>query len=225
MNKIGMFLKKHWRTLLLMILCIVGIAITIFVVAGVPLIINWAFTEPARHEWFAVDWEAKDALDYYGSALGFIGTVIFSGLALWQNHKIQQANDKHTQVLENMEKVKNAPHLAVHAIGSTGKTSNLRIQIVNTSENIAESLYAYGFAIIDETGVALWRDDGVVTLDYLISERTFTIGLENPGVESVEHQFVFDLMYNDKFGNKHSCKAVGSFEQGKGLPRFKLTEL
>lgn len=219
MDKFWEFLKKNWLAL------VVVVAIVLFVVAGVPLFINQAFSKPAWCDFFAVDWEAKDALSYYGSALGFIGTVIFSGLALWQNHKIQEANDKHTKLLEDMERVKNSPHLAVHTIGSNGNTSNLKIKIVNTSENIAESLFTSGFAIIDETGAALWRDDEVMTLDYLISERTFEIEWENPGVDSDKHQFVFDLKYSDKFGNKHSCKAVGSFEKGKSFPRFKLTEL
>ncbi len=219
MDKFKEFLKKNWLGVT------IGVAIALFAVAGVPLIINWAFTVPALCDFFAVDWEAKDALAYYGSALGFVGTALFSGLALWQNHVIQEANDKHTKILEDMEKVKNAPHLAVHSICSNGKTSNLKIQIKNTSENIAETLYASGFAIIDETGAALWRNDEVITLDYLTADRKFEILWENPCVESDKHQFVFDLKYNDKFGDGHTCKAVGSFEKPRGLPRFKLSEL
>lgn len=219
MDKFLEFLKKHWLAV------VVGAAIVLIAVAGVPLLINWAFTKPALWDCFAVSWEAKDALAYYGSSLGFIGTVIFSGLALWQNHVIQEANDKHTKALEDMEQIKNAPHLAVHSIVSNGKASKLKIQIKNTSENIAEKLFASGFAIVDETGAALWRDDEVITLDYLTNERTFEIGWDNPCVESDKHQFVFDLKYSDKFGGNHTCKAVGTFENGKGLPRFKLTEV
>ena len=81
----------------------------LFSVVGNPLLINWAFTIPALCDFFAVDWEAKDALAYYGSALGFIGTVIFSGLALWQNHIIKAESDKHTALLEQMEKKKSMP--------------------------------------------------------------------------------------------------------------------
>lgn len=220
MRKFLEFLKLHWRAVAVAVVILVLLA-----VVGGPLIINWMFSKPACCDFFAVDWEAKDALAYYGSALGFLGTVIFSGLALWQNHVIQEANDKHTRMLEDMERIKNAPHLAVHSINSSGKTSNLRIHIKNTSENIAETLYASGFAIIDETGAALWREDEVMTLDYLIADRTFEIVWENPCVESDKHQFVFDLKYNDKFGGSHTCKAVGSFEKPNGLPRFKLTEL
>lgn len=225
MEKIWVFLKKHWRTLLIVLLCVAGIAITIFSVAGVPLIINWAFTEPAEYDCFAVNWEAKDALSYYGDALGFIGTVIFSGLALWQNHVIQKANDEHTALLERMERIKNAPHLVVRSIRSNGKASKLTIHIKNPSENIAETIYASGFTIVDETGKSKWRNDEVFSLDYLDADRTFEIHWDNPYIDDYSHQFIFDLKYKDKFGGDHICKAVGFFEKGKSLPRFKLTEL
>ena len=81
------FLKKHKKAVICCTL------IVLFAVTGVPLIINWAFSVPAWCKFFAVDWDAKDALAYYGSALGFIGTVIFSGLALWQNHVIKTESD------------------------------------------------------------------------------------------------------------------------------------
>ena len=190
-----------------------------------PLLINQAFSKPAWCEWLAVDWEAKDALAYYGSALSFIGTVIFSGLALWQNHKIQEANDEHTALLERMERIKNAPHLIVRSVGSKGTAMKLVIHIKNTSENIAENIYASGFAIVDETGKAMWRNDEVFPLDYLTADRTFEIHWDNPDVDNDKHQFIFDLKYKDKFGGDHTCKAVGFFEKGKPLPRFKLTEV
>jgi len=219
MDKFWKFLKKNW-------LAVVIVAIIVLLaVVGVPLLINWAFTKPAWCDFFAVDWEAKDALAYYGSALGFIGTVIFSGLALWQNHKIQEANDDHTALLERMERIKNSPHLIVRSVRSTGKGKELEIHIKNTSENIAETIYASGFAIVDETGKAIWRNDEVFPLDYLTTDRTFAIHWDNPDVDNDKHQFVFDLKYKDKFGGDHTCKAVGFFEKGKALPRFKLTEI
>lgn len=201
------------------------IIVVLLATIGMPLLINKAFTVPAKRALFAVDWDAKDALAYYGSALGFIGTVIFSGLALWQNHKIQEANDKHTALLEQMEIVKNAPYITVEPLVSYGKGSKLKMQINNTSENIAEKLYASGFAIVDETGAAIWRRDEVLAVDHLTSTQNWVIEWENPSVESVKHQFVFDLKYSDKFGGEHTCKVVGTFKDKVAVPRFKLTEL
>lgn len=42
----------------------------------VPVVINYAFTQPAWLPLFAFDWEAKDALAFYGSILG-AGATIF----------------------------------------------------------------------------------------------------------------------------------------------------
>lgn len=101
MDKLWELLKKNW---IAVVGCMLAVLFSIF---GVPLFINWAFSIPAWCDFFAVDWDSKDALSYYGDALGFIGTVIFSGLALWQNHVIQTESDKHTALLEQMEQKKN----------------------------------------------------------------------------------------------------------------------
>ena len=93
MGKFGKFFKKYWFIVLIFTVFLS------FAVIGVPFLINLTFSIPALCDFFNVDWEAKDALSYYGSALGFIGTVIFSGLALWQNHIIKTESDKHTKIL------------------------------------------------------------------------------------------------------------------------------
>lgn len=49
--------------------------IAFVVVFIVPLIINWMFNIPAIIPFFAVSWEGKDALSYYGSILGAIATI------------------------------------------------------------------------------------------------------------------------------------------------------
>ncbi len=219
MKKFYDYIKKH---IFVIVGCILAI---LFVTIGIPLIINWLFSIPACCDFFRVDWEAKDALAYYGSVLGFVGTVIFSGLALWQNHKIQEANDTHTKTLEQMEKDKNAPRFEVKHISSNGHTSKLKIHIVNITENIAENIYAYGFAIIDETGNALWRDDDVISIDNLLNNKVWEMQFNNPQITSNTHQIVFDMKYKDKYQDEHNCKVVGSFEDKIAVPKFKVTEL
>ena len=218
MDKFWEFLKKNW-------IAVVGcVFAALFSIVGVPLLINWAYSVPAWCDFFAVDWEAKEALDYYGSALGFIGTVIFSGLALWQNHKIQEANDAHTQLLEQMERDKVAPCITVSAVGH-GNASTLTLMINNLSDNIAENVYASGFAIIDETGAAQWRDETVKQSAYLYRGRVWEIKLKNPQITNKNHQVIFEIKYKDTLGGNHTCKAVGSFGQTINVPSFKLTEI
>lgn len=210
------------KKVIVVIVCIV--CVLLFTIGG-PLIINWLFSIPAYYDFMRVDWETKDALAYYGSVLGFIGTVIFSGLALWQNHIIQEANNAHATLLDKMEKDKNAPHIIVKAISAWGNASKLKIHVVNITENIAEKIHAYGFAIIDETGATLWREDKVINIDYLVNGRVFEIEFENPSITNTKHKIIFDINYKDKFGDEHSCKIVGYFGEKVGLPKFKVTEL
>lgn len=219
MSKFFEFLKKNKKTTFILLLAV------FIATYGIPLLINWAFSKPAPCDFLAVDWDARDALSYYGSVLGFLGTVILSGLALWQNHVIQEANNKHTALLEQMEHIKNAPRLAVKATLAHGKAGNVKVQINNISDNIAESLCASGFAVIDESGLALWRDDSVISIDYLHSDRTWEIEIGNPQIESNKHQIVFMIKYNDKFGGQYTYNAIGTFGERIVLPKFRITQL
>lgn len=219
MDKFWEFLKKHWLAVL------IGVIIVLFAVAGVPLLINWAFSKPASCDFLAVGWQVEDALAYYGSALGFIGTVIFSGLALWQNHVIKTESDKHQELLAQMEVIKYAPHIVIKSSVAYGNASKLKINLKNTSENIAEKICASGFSIIDEKGTVIWQCGDVMTCDYLVNDREMQICWENPSVESNKHRFVFNLKFYDMFGNEHCYKAVGTFKDKITVPSFKLIKL
>ena len=91
MNKFWNFLKNNW-------LVVVIVVIVLFAVVGGPLLINQAFSEPAWCDFFAVDWEAKDALAYYGSALGFVGTVVLGAIAVYQTKKAHEQTDTANQL-------------------------------------------------------------------------------------------------------------------------------
>lgn len=218
MEKIRDYIKKN------QIIVIVVVVVILVLVIGVPLMINWMFKVPALCKLFAVDWDAKDALGYYGDVLGFLGTVIFSGLALWQNHVIQQVNDNHTQILEQMEFDKNSPRIVAKCCSSNGSMSNIKLEVKNISENIAEKISVYGFAIIDEVGSTLWRREDVISVDYLIGDKVCQISVGNPPIENDNHQIMFDIKYYDKFGMIHACKVVGIMAKEEKLT-FKITEL
>lgn len=219
MNKFWDFLKKNW-----LVVFIVAI-IVLLAVVGVPLLINWVFTKPAWCDFFAVDWEAKEALDYYGSALGFIGTVIFSGLALWQNHVIKTESDKHTDYLEQMEKKKNMPILYCGMCGCWGNCQKLNFDIQNLTDNIALDILMSEVSIINEDGSVFWKDEKEYRIAYLNNSKR-SINLDNPPLTSLEQVFVFNLSYQDKFGNCHKCIAEGKQTGTKiTVPRFYIKEI
>ena len=62
----------------------------LFLLIGVPLIINILFKIPATTTFLEAEWNASDALAYYGAILSFIGTVVLGALALYQNHIIRE---------------------------------------------------------------------------------------------------------------------------------------
>ena len=95
MEKIIAFVKDYWWKIL------IGIASIILAVIGIPLIINWFFSMPACCDFFAVDWEAKDSLAYYGDALGFIGTVVLGAIAVYQTSKAYGQTEKSNQLAKD----------------------------------------------------------------------------------------------------------------------------
>lgn len=212
------FFKEHW---IAVIACVVTV---LFAVIGVPLLINWAFSTPALCNFFDVDWDARDALAYYGSALGFLGTVIFSGLALWQNHVIKTESDKHTKLLEQMECQKNMPILHFGANSSNGKCSQLSMYIENISDNIATEIQISEIRIINEDGTEFWSNEKKQRIPHLKEKRD--LPLKNPCLTSINQIFIFQLSYQDKFGDLHRCIVEGK-QMGKDIsfPRFYVKEI
>ena len=84
-------MKKFWhknkKTITSTVLITV---ILIFFVFVVPIIINWMYKTPARLPIFAMSWEAKDVLSFYGSILGAAATII----ALTKTIKFTRENQR-----------------------------------------------------------------------------------------------------------------------------------
>ena len=218
MDKFWVFLKSHWLSV---ILCVLAV---LFAVIGVPLFINWAFSRPAWCDFFAVDWEAKEALAYYGSALGFIGTVIFSGLALWQNHVIKTESDKHTNLLERMENQKNMPILYFGASCMGGKCGQLGLYIENISDNIAMEVLISEIRILNEDGTEFWSNGKEQRIAHLEGRRD--LPLKNPCLTSIQQVFSFQLSFQDKFGELHRCNVEGKqTSKDISFPRFFVKEI
>lgn len=126
MDKFWVFLKSHWLSV---ILCVLAV---LFAVIGVPLFINWAFSRPAWCDFFAVDWEAKEALAYYGSALGFIEFRMDINFNFYKNYYLYCAihKERHKQFWEsermkNVKKKKRSGHYVGYHSGCSYHFHNL----------------------------------------------------------------------------------------------------
>lgn len=79
----------------------ISISTVVLIIMGVPVLIHIAYKIPAP-SWLASEWSAGEMLSYYGAVLGFLGTVIFSALALLQNEIIKDEADKNQRMQEEI---------------------------------------------------------------------------------------------------------------------------
>ena len=213
------FLKKHWLRISISLICV------LFFIVGMPLIINWAFKQPALCSFFAVDWEAKDALAYYGSALGFLGTVIFSALALWQNHIIKIESDKRQEMLDKMEVQKHMPIFQVRSGSCSGRCMNLSFSMSNISENVALDVVVSKIQILNNDGSEFWVNDREHRYQHIATDG-ISISLKNPELIDLSQTILFRLSFKDKFGKYHAFLVEGKQMGEKiSIPKFYLTEI
>lgn len=214
MKQLLSFLKQHKKATILIIVVITCLTI------GIPLLINWMFEIPALCDFFAVNWEAVDALSYYGDVLSFLGTVALSGLALWQNHEIQQADDKHTQLLEQMEKEKNAPFLVLTDLVVSGHSIGIELSLRNLNNNIAQDVTVRNAKIVNSDGTVAWKDVESYSTAYIHCQKDFRFKILTPGITDPTQRIIFDVELYDIFGELHRYTAVGVFLENRSWPTF-----
>lgn len=204
------FFKKNKRTILLAL----GLVALVFFI---PFILNVLFKIPAPFEVFVAEWGAADALSYYGEILSFLSTTALSILALWQNKKINEANERHTNLLEQMEREKSAPRFIVEKCVVLGLGYDLKLEIINVTDNIARNISISNFMLIDEVGKAYWEDKQAISIDYLGPLMKHPFELETKGISDHKDQLIFTISYSDIFDTKYEKKVVGFFVDDTSL--------
>lgn len=199
------FVKKYK---LIIILIVVGLIIVVIII---PALLNILFKISAPFEIFEAEWEASAALSYYGEILAFLSTMALSILALWQNIKTSEANDRHTVLLEQMEREKNAPRFIFEECVVLGRASNLTFEIINVTDNIAQGISLSDFSLINEAGQAYWNNKHLVQISYLGPLMKHKIELRTDGIKDSKDQLVFSISYSDIFNTKYKKKVVGYF--------------
>lgn len=199
-----------------------GIIVSLLAVILGPIFIDEAFQKTASNKWLAVDWESKDALNYYGTALAFLGTAVFSALALWQNHVIKTENDKYNRLKEKQEKEKNAPFFVVQSKGCWGHGQNLSISVENKSDNIAKDVSICNFRIVNNNGVIVWEDDRCFSRTVAIKGKPTEIYFNNDDIKDGE-TFLLDINYKDIFDNDYSI-VLESISKWEHLPSFNIVK-
>lgn len=138
-----------------MLFILICVAILLLLI-GVPLVINVLFKVPAVADMFVAEWDAGDALGYYGAILSFIGTVVLGALALYQNHIIKAEADRKAALAEEQEHAENMPRFFLRLYGASGFCGKLKIAIMNVSNNIAYDINLYDIKL-EQGSKTIWE--------------------------------------------------------------------
>lgn len=205
---------------------LVIVFILLIITVGIPLMINWLYKQSALAPFFATEWGAADALSYYGSVLTFLGTAALSTLSLWQNHQIKVGNDKHSALLEQMEKARNAIYFKIQVESLLFNASNAKIVIQNRTENIAYNLSISELQIINNIDNAVfWKAEEEKTCDHLGAFMKWELELNNSEIPGAEYCIKFIISYADKYGKTYKLRATGLWDNAKQKLHFEIAEV
>lgn len=195
--------------------CITVFFVFFFVIIGIPLVINYLYKTTTTIDFFVTEWNASDTLSYYGAILTFVGTTILSVLALWQNHAIKMENDKHTHLLEKMEREKIYPFIVIKEVGCDGNFANIHFNLENVSDNIAGDIIITNIRIETQEGETIWDTKESYEYEYLKQNECQTITLKNNPFDPNKENIVFTLKYTDILAWEHTYTFKSLFKNNK----------
>ena len=191
------WIKNH--KVLFALICVAILLLLI----GVPFVINILFKVPAISEAFVAEWDASDALGYYGAILSFIGTVVLGALALYQNHIIKTESDKKAALAEEQEHAENMPRFFMRFQGASGFCGSLKFAVMNVSNNIAYSVDVYDIKI-KSGSKTIWESDDTDGAPVINPQKEVTIQTKSPAInETGEFTLFATMSCMDKYDGKH----------------------
>lgn len=170
-------MNKTWRkTVVIGLATVLVTAVGIFLLAGVPLIINAAYLNGGK---FKTAWTAEDVLSYYGTVLSFAGTVVLGIIAVWQTRK---ANNLSRRMLE-LEETRNVPMVDL-------------CQINGIPSDLPNGIYQNALtAAIDGCHLAMKEDNTILHSDgdvlaFMLRNvsDTYVTSLEIPSIQYVAYK-------------------------------------
>ena len=191
------WIKKHKIAFILICLTILLLLI------GVPFVINILFKISAAANVFVAEWDAGDALGYYGAILSFIGTVVLGALALYQNHIIKTDADKKAAFAEEQEHAENMPRFFMRFQGASGFCGNLKFAVMNVSNNIAYNVDIYDIKVKDGSKT-VWESEDTFASPVINPQKDITIQTKSPASnEKREFTLFASMSCLDKYNEKH----------------------
>lgn len=206
------WIKKHKGTFMLACISV------LFLLIGVPLIINILFKTYSSIEIFQAEWSAGDALGYYGAVLSFVGTVVLGALALYQNHVIKADADKKAALLEERVHRENMPRFRFGLRGANGFCGKLDLAINNISQNSAYEICVFDVRL--KCGATtIWEDSRVHNYHSIDAQKEIVFHIEPQSKETKAEIVLSGIMTcKDKYDEKHeylfrmNCRYPNKYE-------------
>ena len=191
------WIKKH--KIIFSFICIA----ILFMLFGVPFLINLLYKVDATVDIFAAEWSAGEALSYYGAILSFIGTVVLGALALYQNHIIKVETDKKAALLEEQERIENMPRFFIRFLGASGYCGKLKFALMNVSNNMAYDVEIYDMKI-KNGNKTVWETEDTYSSPAINPQKHIEIQTMSPASNEKFEMVLFATMScNDKYRVRH----------------------
>lgn len=200
-------------------LCLISCLVILFLLIGMPIIINMLFKFNSRICFLEAEWSASDALSYYGAILSFIGTVVLGVLALYQNHIIKMEADKKAAEIEKQQWVENMPKFYVRLKGANGFCGNLVFLIHNVSNNIAYDVEIYDLKI-KKGSLTLWESQDTYYSPVINPQKQIEVKTKSKAISEENEVVLFaSMLCKDKYYDNHEyllkmiCKYPNNYEE------------
>lgn len=184
-------------------LCLISCLGILFMLLGIPFIINILFKIYSPIYLFEAEWSAGDALGYYGDVLAFIGTVVLGALALYQNHIIKTEADKKAADIEEQQRIENMPKFYMRFLSASGFWGSLGFTINNVSNNIAYDIEVYDLRIKKDSNT-IWESDDTYHTPAINPQKQIEIRTKSKSVTEEKEVIMFaNMRCKDKYNVTH----------------------
>lgn len=194
---------------------IFAICLSILII-GVPFLVHCLFKIKASNAFWIAEWSAGEFLSFYGSVLSFGATVILSVLALWQNDVIRKESNRYTAILREMEQNKSCPFIKVRCIAEQSMHSNLTVEIINITDNIALDI-----KVLEMQGSFKRKNCFEESYEILSPHDSIKILLGNGAMDSKD-MLLMEIQCNNIYGNRVFFHVNGEYSHQNKIYEFKV---
>ena len=215
---------------------IIGLSVCVFLILF-PFAMNFIYHLNPPLDFFKVDFDNKDLLAYYGSAFGFLGTMILSTITIIQNKKAQEKTDEVNELMLKLQEKSmeiaekqfvpstgiGIPKFEVILRGHHGNYRNPYFLLRNVASGIISNLSFISFCAKNSDGVVIEKaKNSKFNYTSLASSEMCEIEVQFEGLKKIEGEFillVFSFSCEDEKGSIHYFKSEKKINSLNSLSR------